>query len=57
MNLRARRVVFLTLGLTACSGSVNVPAGPAPQEDIDSYVRGIDKLGESEPAVEEGVPV
>jgi thiol-activated cytolysin len=58
MNLRARRIVFLALGLSvsgaACSGAVDVPAGPVPQGDIDSYVRAIDKLGEAEPAVEEG---
>ena len=56
MKLTPGRFAFVALGISACTGQISVPAGPAPQEDIDAYVRMLGKLVESEPYVEEGAP-
>jgi thiol-activated cytolysin len=56
MNLTVHRFAFLALGVSACSGSVNVPPGAPAQADIDAYVRGIELLPEHEPKLEEGQP-
>jgi thiol-activated cytolysin len=57
MNLTPYRFALLSLGITACSGSIEVPPpGSPPQADIDAYVRGLGKLVEHQSEVQEGAP-